>query len=337
MIKEAMLYAKKEDKKALCLLCAHNCQIPQSKAGICRVRKNQDGTLKTLVYGKAAACAVDPIEKKPLYHFLPKTDSYSLATVGCNFKCGFCQNWQISQAYLDDLGAKDVNLLPAEIIQNAKSANCASISYTYTEPTIFFEYAYDTAKLAKTHNLKNIFVTNGYMSKDALKVISPYLDAANVDLKSFREEFYVKNCKAHLEPVLDTIKLMAKLGIWVEVTTLIIPGENDSPAELKDIASFIKSVDINIPWHISRFHPDYNFLNHKPTPPQILKLAHDLAKEIGLRYVYLGNVVDQQGLSTYCYNCKKLLIERSYLSASKINIDKGSCPFCGEKIAGIFA
>jgi len=331
-----MLYEKKENKKVLCRLCSHNCQILRSKTGICGVRKNQDGVLQTLVYGQAAASAIDPIEKKPLYHFLPGTFSYSLATIGCNFKCGFCQNWQISQQdHSSDLSAKKVNLLPDEIIEKAKSANCASISYTYTEPTIFFEYAYDTARLAKSHNLKNIFVTNGYMSKDALKIINPYLDAANVDLKSFREEFYIKNCKAHLGPVLETIKLMIQLGIWVEVTTLIIPGENDSQAELKDMANFIASVDINIPWHISRFHPDYRFLNYKSTPLKTLELAYNLAKEAGLRYVYLGNVADQN-LCTHCYNCKKLLIERNYLSILKNNIDKGNCPFCGEKIAGVF-
>jgi len=336
-MKEAMLYEKKEDKKVVCRLCSHNCQILRSKTGICRVRKNQDGVLQTLVYGQAVASAVDPIEKKPLYHFLPGTFSYSLATIGCNFKCGFCQNWQISQGSLDGLDTKEVNLLPSEIVKKAKDTECASISYTYTEPTIFFEYAYDTAKLAKSYNLKNIFVTNGYMSKDALKTISPYLDAANVDLKSFREEFYIKNCKAHLKPVLETIKLMMRLNIWVEVTTLIIPGENDSQTELKDIANFIASLDVNIPWHISRFHQDYNFLDYEPTPLKTLKLAYNLAKEVGLRYVYLGNVTDQQGLCTDCYNCKKLIIERNYLSISKHNIDKGNCPFCGVKIAGVFS
>lgn len=288
-MKEAMLYEKLPDKEVHCYLCAHRCKISEGQTGICRVRINKDGTLYSLVYGKPVAINIDPIEKKPLYHFHPQSLAYSIATVGCNFQCGFCQNWQISQE-LEQLDSLSKTLLPQEVVDAAKATNCLSIAYTYTEPTIFFEYAYDTAKLAKQSGLYNIFVTNGYMSEEALKEIAPYLDAANIDLKSFREQFYLKNCKAHLGPVLDSIKLAKELGIWLEITTLIIPGENDSKAELTEIAEFIAAVSKDIPWHISRFHPDYKFLKYQPTGLEILKQAKTIGEACGLESVYLGNV-----------------------------------------------
>ena len=295
-----MLYKKLEEDMVQCYLCAHNCKIASGGFGFCGVRQNIQGTLNSLVYAEAIVYNVDPIEKKPLYHFLPGSASFSIATIGCNFRCGFCQNWQISQVSKRSHPFRDkrdnpeevYELMPEKAVEEAKRNRCESISYTYTEPTIFFEYAYDTAKKAKEAGLKNIFVTNGYMSKEALETISPYLDAANIDLKSFREEFYAKNCKAHLQPVLNSIKLAKKLGIWIEVTTLIIPGQNDSTSELSDIAHFIAGVGKDIPWHISRFHPDYQFLEEKPTPIETLKKAEGLGRKAGLRYVYLGNVRD---------------------------------------------
>jgi len=288
-----MLYEKGEGGKVHCYLCAHNCKIASGQFGFCGVRQNTQGTLNTLIYAEVVAANIDPIEKKPLYHFLPGSVSFSIAAIGCNFRCGFCQNWQISQASRrsqKDKSRQGHELMPEEIVREAKDRRCESISYTYTEPTVFFEYAYDTAKIAKEAGLKNIFVTNGYMSKEALETINPYLDAANIDLKSFREEFYIKNCKARLQPVLDSIKLAKELGIWIEITTLIIPGQNDSESELSDIAGFIAGIGKDIPWHISRFHPDYQFLDQKPTPIETLKKAEDLGKKAGLRYVYLGNV-----------------------------------------------
>jgi len=292
MTQEAMFYNKVEGKEAQCYLCAHNCKIALGQFGFCGVRQNIQGVLNTLVYAQVIAANVDPIEKKPLYHFLPGSMSFSIATVGCNFRCGFCQNWQISQVSGQDNAREVYKLMPERIVEEAKKNHCQSISYTYTEPTIFFEYAYDIAKVAKQAGLKNIFVTNGYMSREALETISPYLDAANIDLKSFREKFYVENCKGHLQPVLDSIKLAKKLGVWIEITTLIIPGYNDSVSELSDIAGFIASVGKDIPWHISRFHPDYHFLNQKLTPIETLKKAEDLGKKAGLDHVYLGNVKD---------------------------------------------
>jgi len=287
-----MLYERREGENVQCYLCAHNCKIASGQFGFCGVRQNTQGTLNTLVYAEVIAANIDPIEKKPLYHFLPGSVSFSIATIGCNFRCGFCQNWQISQVSKRDNFRKVSELMPEKAVEEAKKNRCESISYTYTEPTIFFEYAYDTAKKAKQAGLKNVFVTNGYMSRKAFETISPYLDAANIDLKSFREEFYTKNCQSHLQPVLDSIKLAKELGIWIEVTTLIIPGQNDSRLELSDIAGFIASVGKDIPWHISRFHPDYQFLNQKPTPVETLRKAEDLGRKAGLNYVYLGNVKD---------------------------------------------
>lgn len=335
MIKEAMFYKKMGSNRVRCSLCAHHCMLISGALGLCGVRKNIDGILNTLVYADTIAATADPIEKKPLYHFLPGSTSFSIATVGCNFKCGFCQNWQISQTskrYSTAAKASDLN--PPAVVNKAKLAGCLSISYTYTEPTVFFEYAYDTAKLAKSQGLKNIFVSNGYMCGEVLFKIRPYLDAINIDLKSMRNEFYQKNCKARLQPVLDSIKLAKKLGIWEEVTTLVIPGENDSDAELKETAEFIAGVGKEIPWHISRFHPNHNFLEYKPTALESLKKAESLGKAAGLRYVYLGNVLEDN--DTYCYNCGKMVLKRNYFQVVEDNIVDGHCPFCGTTVGGVY-
>jgi len=335
MKKEAMLYEKLYNKKVRCNLCSHRCKVADSKFGICRVRQNIDGHLYTLVYGETIAENVDPIEKKPLFHFLPGSSAYSIATVGCNFKCAFCQNWQISQ--VSEQGGEITTghqLMPEQIVENARRHNCKSIAYTYTEPTIFFEYAYDTAILAKEAGLANIFITNGFMTRQALDTISPYLDAANVDLKSFREGYYKRVCEAHLQPVVDSITYMKELGIWVEVTTLLVPRENDSDDELNDIADFIAKLDTNIPWHISRFHPKYKFVNHASTSIESLHKARDIGKKHGLRYVYLGNVAE--GSDTYCHNCNELLVKRSITGIERSNITQDVCPSCGAKISGVW-
>lgn len=332
---EARLYEKLEGDKVRCYLCSHHCLIAESKRGFCGVRENIDGTLFTHAYGTVIASNVDPIEKKPLYHVLPGTRSFSVATIGCNFRCGFCQNWQISQ--VDEagrLGLEGSDMRPEDIVSKAKRQGCASIAYTYTEPTIFFEYAYDTAKLAKEAGLYNVFVTNGYMTKQALDTIKPYLDAANVDLKSFSDEFYKSKCKASLQPVLDSIAYMKELGIWVEVTTLLIPGQNDSNEQLNGIAEFIAAVDPAIPWHISRFQPNYKFTGYSVTPMQSLTTARQIGRSHGLRYIYLGNVPDESDM--YCYNCKQILIRRSYAFIEQLNIKNGKCSSCQTKADGIW-
>ncbi|MFC1672134.1 AmmeMemoRadiSam system radical SAM enzyme [Planctomycetota bacterium] len=336
MKKEAMLYERLEDGAVKCGLCAHRCRIEDGARGICRVRQNEGGTLQTLVYGEVIAQHVDPIEKKPLYHFLPGSTAYSIATVGCNFKCPFCQNWQISQASVDDGTVFGRRTFPPErVIREAVEAGCRSISYTYTEPTVFFEYALDTARLAREKGLTNTFVTNGYMTGEALDTIRPYFDGANVDLKSFSDEFYKKHCRATLAPVLESITRMRELGIWVEVTTLLVPGENDSEEELKNIARFIVKTDRNMPWHISRFHPDYQLTDRGPTPVDSLKIARDIGKAEGVRYVYLGNVLE--GVDTRCPKCGHLLIQRGYFSPQAMDMEQGTCPSCAAEIAGVWA
>jgi len=335
-MKEAMLYRALPGKKVDCFLCNHHCQVAPSKFGICGVRQNRDGKLYTLAYGEVIAAHVDPIEKKPLYHFLPGTTSFSIATIGCNFRCPFCQNWQISQvSKRKEKSLSGYKLSPQEIVSRAKSQRCQSISYTYTEPTIFFEYAYDTARLAKEEGLANIFVTNGYMTSEALETINPYLDACNVDLKSFREEFYKDVCQGHLQPVLDSIRLMRKLNIWVEVTTLVIPDENDGEEELSRIARFIVEVDPDIPWHISRFHPDYKFTESQATPLDTLRKAFSVGKREGLRYIYIGNVLGESE-DTLCPYCGEVFLRRQGFYVGSQKVKDSLCPNCGKHIAGVF-
>lgn len=336
MKKEAMLSEKLDNKMVHCFLCGHQCRIADGKSGFCLVRQNEGGTLYSLVYRNALATNVDPIEKKPLYHFLPGSASFSIATAGCNFRCGFCQNWEISQMNIQEVPdyiSQDIS--PDGVVAGAIRKNCQSISYTYTEPTIYFEYAYDCAKIAKEKGLYNIFVTNGYLSKEAIQMIKPYLDAANVDLKYFQDESYRKICSGRLQPVLDSIKLMRELGIWVEVTTLVIPGSNDSPEELKRIAEFLASMDKFMPWHISRFLPNYKFTNLEATPEATLKMAEEIGHQAGLKYVYVGNVYGW-GNDTFCHKCNKLLIKREGFSIIENNLKGAKCSFCQADIPGFF-
>jgi len=336
-MREAMFYEKLEDKLVKCNLCSHRCsRIADSKRGICGVRENRDGKLFSLVYGRVAARSVDPIEKKPLFHFLPGSRSYSIATVGCNFRCDNCQNYDISQLPKERNIIVGQDVSPEEIVSAAKRNNCESIAYTYSEPTIFFEYAYDIAKHAKKEGIKNVFVTNGYITPEALQEISPYLDAANIDLKSFSDDFYRKNCGARLEPVLDSIRLYKSLGIWTEITTLIIPTLNDSEEELRKIAEFIKNeVGEETPWHITQFHPTYKLIDLPRTPVTLLRKAREIGLEAGLRYVYEGNVPGENGENTYCHNCGKLLIRRFGYQILENKIKNSACTYCGAKIDGV--
>lgn len=337
MKKEAMLYEVSEGKKVHCILCRQDCVIAPSKFGFCGVRENDGGKLFTHVYGEVIAANADPIEKKPLYHFLPGSRSFSIATPGCNFRCGFCQNWQISQiSKRRGPELAGMKLSPQEIVERAQRENCLSVAYTYTEPTIFFEYAYDAAKAVKEAGLYNVFVTNGFMTAEALKTIHPYLDACNVDLKAFSEAFYKKTCHGHLQPVLDSIRLMRELGIWVEVTTLVIPDQNDSVEELRGIARFLSEVDPQIPWHISRFHPDYQFTDSSPTPLEILRAACKLGKEEGLAYIYIGNVPGESE-QTHCPRCGEALISRRGFWVTENRLKDSRCPSCGGAVAGVFA
>jgi len=333
-VKEAMLYEKSGDGSVRCALCAHRCHIQPGKRGVCGVRENRDGTLYSLVYGQAISAAVDPIEKKPLYHYLPGTQVFSIATVGCNFRCDFCQNADISQASKSgsDCAGWARPLPPQTVVDLAQQRRCASIAYTYTEPTVFFEYAYDTAVLATPRGIKNIFVTNGYMTLQTLEVIGEDLHAANVDLKSFRDEFYRRLCGGRLQPVLDSIQKMHQDGVWVEVTTLLIPGENDSDEELRDIARFLVGTDPDIPWHISRFVPHYRMVDHPLTPVASIHRAVEIGYQEGLHYVYAGNVPGDRYEHTRCPHCEEVVIQRRGYSTQS-RLDRNRCPGCGHELA----
>ncbi|SDB98283.1 pyruvate formate lyase activating enzyme [Desulfurella multipotens] len=334
-MKEAYLYKHLNEKKVRCDLCAHRCIIEEDKSGICKVRKNIKGKLYSLVYEKVIAQAVDPIEKKPLYHFLPGSKSYSIATVGCNFTCLNCQNYEISQYmyYHDEAAGKYYSV--DNVVSDAIFFECNSIAYTYTEPTIFFEYAIDIAKIAKSKGLKNVFVTNGFFTKQVIDKMSGLIDAANIDLKSMNENFYKNIAGGRLKPVLSSIEYAKQKGIWIELTTLIIPTLNDSEKEIEDIAKFIKSVDENIPWHISAFYPTYKLTSIPPTSIKTIQKAYDIGKSVGLRYVYGGNIPKNNLENTYCYNCGELLIERSGFAIIKNVLSGNKCPKCNAQIAGV--
>jgi pyruvate formate lyase activating enzyme len=330
MIKAAF-YERKQDETIQCNLCPHHCLIKKDQVGLCKARKNENGVLYSLVYGHLVAKHPDPIEKKPLFHFHPGSQTYSIATAGCNLHCKHCQNADISQASPLDVFSETIS--PDVVVQNAVQSGCKSLSYTYTEPTIFYEFALDTAKIAHKKGLKNVFVTNGYIEKEPLENIAPYLDAANIDLKSMSESFYKKICNAHLQPVLDSIKRYYSLGIWIEITTLLIPGYNDSSEEIKEIARFIADIDISIPWHITGFHPTYKLTDAPPTTIASLENAAKIGKEHGLQYVYIGNV--GSGEDTICPSCKKTLISRTSYHVTNNSIKKMMCPFCNTPIAGV--
>ncbi len=335
-MKEAWLYEKLDGGRVRCHLCAHRCAIRDGDTGICGVRENRGGVLYSLVYARPISQAVDPIEKKPLFHFYPGTTSYSVATVGCNFRCRFCQNADISQMPRDQGRIVGRHVPPEDIVEDALATGCRSISYTYTEPTVFFEYTRDIAVLARRAGLANNYVTNGYMTAEMLEAFYPYLDAANVDLKAFRDEFYRQQCGARLQPVLDTLRLMKQQGIWVEITTLVIPDLNDDPGELRELAGFIaQELGVDTPWHVSRFHPMYKMLDRGSTPVQTLERAWAIGKEAGLRYVYIGNVVGAREENTFCWNCGKRVIGRFGFSVRERHVRDGKCEYCGAVIDGV--
>jgi len=332
-IREARFWHKL-DGLVQCSLCNQMCQIRPGKRGICGVRENREGTLMTLVYGNLIAANVDPIEKKPLFHFLPGSLSYSIATAGCNFRCLHCQNADISQAPRET-GRVPGGFVPAEeVVADAHSYGCRSISYTYTEPTIFFEYAYDVAVLAKDSGLKNVFVSNGYMGKEAAEEIVPVLDAINVDLKG-DDQFYRKVCGAKLDPVKQNIKHFWESGVWVEVTTLLIPGYNDSSETLQEIAEFLAEVSPDMPWHVTAFYPTYKLKDAPPTSVEALRKGAWIGREAGLKYVYTGNVPGEDE-NTRCHSCNAVLVERAGFRVLSNSVQEGRCPSCGSPAAGIW-
>ncbi len=336
MIRQALLFEPLAEQQVRCRLCAHTCRIKDGQRGICGVRENRGGSLYSLVYGAVIAENIDPVEKKPFFHMHPGSRSYSIATVGCNFRCLFCQNHEISQLPRKRRDIPGRATTAAEVVARAVQVGARTIAYTYTEPTIFFEFALDIARLAHGEGIKNVFVTNGYMSAAALEVISPYLDGANVDLKSFRDEFYREQCGARLQPVLDTITGMKRAGIWVEITTLLIPGLNDGDGEIEDIAEFISGVGREIPWHISRFHPRYLMQEREATSVALIRRAAEIGKDKGLKYVYSGNVPGDPGENTFCARCGALLIGRYGYHIEALNLRGSACPHCMTPLDGIF-
>ncbi|MBU0943205.1 MAG: AmmeMemoRadiSam system radical SAM enzyme [Proteobacteria bacterium] len=335
---EAMFYQASKEEELICGLCNHHCRIKAGGRGICGVRENRNGRLYSLVYGRLVSEHIDPIEKKPMFQFLPGSRSYSIATVGCNFRCLHCQNYDISQyphLYGGDITGRERT--PEAVVEAALQADCASISYTYVEPTIFYEFAYACAELAHAQKLKNVFVSNGYMAPEVTRHVAPVLDGINIDIKSFRGDFYKKICKARLQPVLDNVQLMHNLGVWVEITTLIIPGLNDSEDELRDVARFVKGVDPAIPWHVTAFYPTYKMTDRKPTPVETLRRARDIGLEEGLRFVYEGNRPGEGGENTYCPSCGTELISRLGFSIQQNRVIDGCCSDCGQKIEGVWS
>ncbi len=330
-----MVYEKLDGGDVRCHLCAHNCLVRKGQRGICAVRENIDGILFSLVYRKVVSMNIDPIEKKPLFHFLPGSISLSVATVGCNFRCKHCQNYEISQYPRErKFSIPGTDTSPREVVDAASENGCESISYTYTEPTIFFEYAYDCAKLARERGIRNVFVSNGYTGREAVKLIAPYLDANNIDLKG-GDRFYKEICGARVGPVKETISLMKELGVWVEITTLVIPGLNDSEEDLTEIAEFIYSVDPGIPWHVSQFYPTYKLVDRPRTPAAKLWQAMEIGYAAGLKYVYEGNVRGQ-GEDTFCAVCKNALVKRIGYQVLENRIENGRCPACGTQVDGIW-
>ncbi|OHB59344.1 MAG: AmmeMemoRadiSam system radical SAM enzyme [Planctomycetes bacterium RBG_13_44_8b] len=335
-MKKAVLWEPAGDKKVRCKLCNWRCLIADGKFGQCCVRRNTNGILYSLNYNKVCAANPDPIEKKPLFHFQPGSRSFSIACVGCNFRCEFCQNWHISQVAVEEGRIDGQAISPQQIVESAVRSKCKSIAYTYTEPTIFMEMCSECGILAKERGLANVFVSNGYMTIEAIDYAKDWLDGINVDLKAFSEDYYKRLCHARLQPVLDTISYIAKeTNIWQEITTLLVPGENDSEEELKKLADFlVTKAGPDVPWHISRFHPQYKYLDAEPTPMSSLERAYQIGKSAGLHYVYVGNVPGAKTENTFCYKCSRMLIERVGFTVVTNNVKDSRCPDCGTKIAG---
>jgi len=336
----AWLSKKLASGKILCQACAQSCKLDEDEYGICGVRKVEDGELRLLTYGIVAAVNVDSVEKKPLFHFLPKSRAFSVGTVGCNLSCKFCQNHEISQypkEHNHHIAGRELS--PESIVELAIENECESIAYTYNEPIVFFEYTYDTAKIAHEKGLKNIYVTSGFETRKAIDLLEPFIDGMNIDIKSFSDDFYRDICGARLKPVLEAVRYAHSKGIWIEITTLLIQGKNDSDEEIRNIAKFIAELDSTIPWHLSAFHPMYKMLDVKRTDVSTLRRAYKIGQEEGLKYLYVGNIDDEDYESTYCPNCSKKVIDRRGNIGQYVHnkLDEGSCPHCNYLLSGVWS
>ena len=332
----AALAVRLPDGSVRCNACAHRCLVRPGRLGICGARENRDGALVSLVYGEAVAATLESIEKKPFYHAWPGSSAFSISTAGCTFHCRFCQNWEIAQAHREGIQPRTLRLAPTDIVARARATGARAIAYTYVEPTVFIEYALDTARLARAAGLGNVLVTNGYQTPEALELLAPFVDAANVDLKSFSDRFYRRVCGARLQPVLEALVLMRRLGIWVEVTTLVVPGANDDPSELAGLAEWIVTeLGPETPWHVSRFFPAYRMADVPATPIAMLADTAAIGRRAGLKHVYAGNAPELGGSDTYCGSCDRLLIRRRGYRLVENALVDGSCPACGTRLAGI--
>jgi len=332
---EAKYSKKLPNQTVQCLLCPKKCKIGDVERGYCGVRENRNGTYYTLVYGNPCAVHIDPIEKKPFFHYLPQSSAFSLSTAGCNFACKFCQNWQISQSRPEQTNNYD--LPPEKIVQLAKEKGCTVIAYTYGEPVVFYEYMLDICKLARKVGIKNVIISNGYINQEPMEELCQYLDGVKIDLKAITNKFYHQTCDGTLEPVLTILKLLKKLGMWFEVVYLVIPTLNDKKEEFKELAIWIKeNLGIFVPVHFSRFYPQYLLTNLPPTPITSLEEARNISLHAGIKYVYIGNVPGHFGENTYCHKCNKLLIHRMGYTVLENEIKSGKCKFCGEKIPGVW-
>ena len=333
-MKEALFW-ERINGRVLCYLCPRNCKIGDGKEGFCYIRKNIGGKLYLLAYGEPCAAHIDPIEKKPLYHFFPGSGSFSIGTAGCNLNCRYCQNCDISKARQNQV--RSIHLPPESAVKTALENHCKSLSYTYNEPNIWAEYAMDIAELGKEKGIKSVMVTNGYINVEPLRQVYKHIDAANVDLKAITEKFYTSLTRSHIKPVLDALIEMKSMGVWIEVTNLLIPTLNDSNEEINKLSKWIyDNLGSDVPVHFSAFHPDFELLNVQRTPVEKVNTARKIAMEVGLKYVYEGNISSDEGTNTYCPSCGKLLIERTWHSVKNINIVEGKCK-CGQEISGHFS
>lgn len=333
-MKEALFYKKLKNKIVQCQLCPRKCIIGNGNFGDCGTRLNKDGKLYSVVYGKPCSANPDNIEKKPFYNFLPGTMAYSIATPGCNLHCKHCQNWEISQAKPEEISS--LNLPSKAVVENAIFNDCESIAYTYTEPVVFYQYVLDIAKIAKKKGLKNVIVSNGFINPEPLKKLCKYIDGANIDLKSISDNFYKKVCDACVKPVLESLKILKKQGVWIEITNLIIPTLNDSKADIKGLILWLRDeLGRDVPIHFTAFYPCYRLLDLPPTKIETLRKARKMALDAGMNYVYIGNLMDEEGSSTYCPKCKKAVITRRGFSVLENKLKNGKCP-CGEKIQGVW-
>lgn len=336
-IYEAKFYKKVDEVTVQCELCPRGCTLSEGQRSFCRVREPRKGKLYSLVYGQACAVHIDPIEKKPLFHFLPSTSIFSIATAGCNFRCKFCQNWQISQFPPEE--TVNFQLSPEDVVNQTLKNNCSSIAYTYTEPSIFYEYMLDTAKIAKIKGIKNMYHSNGSLNTKPVEELSLYLDGANVDLKGFTQEFYSEVCAGYLERVLETLKILKRNGVWLEITNLVIPTLNDDLDKIRQMCIWIKeNLGPDVPLHFSRFWPQYKLTALSPTPVETLDKAREVARDSGLKFVYVGNVPGHTGENTYCPQCSKVVILRRGFTILENNLDlQGNCKFCKYPIPGVWS